>query len=174
MRKFLITILSLLAALIAYVILISRYKEKKQTATFEYKPKVNRMRDIENPFIETPIKQVIKPVTAVAVVNNDYNWWKVHKSDILYVIGIVFVCVMVIIASFFANKSRVVSEEIEQNEKEQLDSSVTNSLNSIEETTISLTEMVDSLNAYIKEKTQRVRQEPNGQPKTQLGERKKK
>lgn len=174
MRKFLISIFSLLTALIAYVIFKNCFNKKKQRSNSEYKPIVNGMRVIENPFIETDTKQEKKPVADVVVVNDDYNWWTVYKSDILYLIGIFIVCVLVIFASFFANKTRVASEEIKQNEKEQLESSVIQSLDSIERATINLTEMVDSLNAYIKEMPQKVQEELNSQPKAQRGERIKK
>ena len=172
MKKYLITLLSLLIALSTYVILISSFKKKKQRVNCETKPINYGMRVIENPFEEVINQQEIKPTDDIIVVNNNYNLWKVYKSDILYLSGVFVVCVLVILVSVFANKSRVASDKIEQNKNEQVELSVIHSLRSIEETTINLTEEVDSLNTHIEARHQNEQEMLNRQPQAQQGERK--
>ncbi len=173
MRKLLITILSLLTALMAYVFLIGKFQKSIRKISSKNKLIINGMRVIENPFEETLKQSKETSIQDVVVANNNYHGWNVHKSDILSTIGVLVICILVIIVSFFSNKSRAVSESTEHIENKRTEASVINTLKNIEQTTISITKRVDSLDAHIKEdlKSQAVLK---SQPKTQHGERTKK
>lgn len=108
------------------------------------------MRDIENPFrdeILSPQKQAGDVVVKI----KDYKWYKMYKHDLMSIFAMIGIVILVIILSFFSFKVRKQDETVLHSEKSIADSAIIHSLGSLEETSIVVKDILDSVDIHITE-----------------------
>ena len=108
------------------------------------------MRDIENPFkdeILSPQKQAGDVVVKI----KDYKWYKMYKYDLMSIFAMIVIVIQVIILSVFSFKLRKQEETVLHYEKTKADSTLIHSLSGLEETTIVVKDILDSVDVHITE-----------------------
>ena len=173
MRKFVIGILSLLTVLTAIAVLVVRRKEPQKSKCSKTYTQEIEMRDIENPF-EKIVAQPEGDSVEVVVKLKDHDWREVYKNDILTIIGIVVVIILVVVVSVFSNISRVAFDSTEREEKKSVETTVIQSVSTLEQSIIGIAERVDSLDAHFMEETTRLKKMIKPTANAKYGERKKK
>ena len=108
------------------------------------------MRDIENPFkdeILSPQKQAGDVVVKI----KDYKWYKMYKHDLMSMFAMIVIVILVIILSIFSFKVRKQNETVLHSEKSKADSVIIHSLGSLEETSIVVKDILDSVDIHVTE-----------------------
>lgn len=173
MRKFVIGILALLTVLAAIAILVVRRKEPQESKCSKTYTQETEMRDIENPFGEIVARPEGEPVEVVVKLK-DYDWREVYKNDILTIIGIGAVIILVVVVSVFSNMSRVAFDTTEREEKKSVETTVKQSVSTLEQSIGCIAERIDSLDAHFMEETTKLRNVIKPTVNAKYGERKKK
>ncbi|MGN0033254.1 MAG: hypothetical protein ACI358_05705 [Candidatus Limimorpha sp.] len=152
MEKFL-SILAFVVSALSLILAILRVVRKKQ-GTRNLAQNNNTitygMRDIENPF-ENEILSPQKQAGDVVVKTRDYKWYKMYKYELMSIIAMFVIVIMVIILSFFSFKVRKQEETVFHSEKSKADSAIIHSLGSLEETSIVVKDILDSMDIHITE-----------------------
>lgn len=136
----------------AIVSLIKRYY-KKENIHIESRKMSNvvfGMRDIENPF-ESLVEKEDNSQQPISVNNPEFKKWKVYKSDILSIVGILVVIILVICVSTVSFNSRQHQEDALKAEVQRYENSVLQALDNIENNSMVLSERTDSISFQIKE-----------------------
>ena len=173
MKKFIIGILSLLTVLAAIAILVARRKETQKSKCCNTYTQETGMRDIKNPFEEIVTQPEEKP-EEVVVKLEDYDWSEVCKNDILTIIGIIVVIILVVVVSVFSHMSRVTFDSTEREEKKSVETTVIQSVTTLEQSTAGIAEKIDSLDNHLKIETVKLRNAIKPAAKAKHRERKKK
>lgn len=173
MRKFVIGILSLLTLLTAIAILVVRRKETQESKCSKTYTQETEMRDVENPFEEIVAQPEGEPMEVVVKLK-DYDWREVYKNDILTIIGIGVVVILVVVVSVFSNMSRVAFDTTEREEKKSVETTVIQSVSTLEQSIVGIAERVDSLDAHFMEETTMLKKMIKPTVNAKHGERKKK
>ena len=97
-----------------------------------------------------------------------------YKKDILTIIGISVVIILVVIVSVFSNMSRVVFDTTERNEKKSVETTVIQSVTTLEQSTAGIAEKIDSLDNHLKIEAVKLKNTIKPATKAKRGERKKK
>lgn len=108
------------------------------------------MRDIENPFKD----EILSPQNQagdVVVKIKDYKWYKMYKHDLMSIFTMIVIVILVIILSVFSFKVRKQDETVLHSEKSKADSAIIHSLGSLEETSIVVKDILDSVDIHITE-----------------------
>ena len=108
------------------------------------------MRDIENPFkdeILSPQKQAGDVVVKI----KDYKWYKMYKYELMSIFAMIVIVIMVIILSVCSFKVRKQEETVLHYEKAKADSTLIHSLSGLEETSIVMKDILDSVDVHITE-----------------------
>ena len=108
------------------------------------------MREIENPF-EDEIIRPEKLTGDVVVKIKDYKWYKMYKHDLMSIVAMIVIVILVIILSVFSFKVRKQDENVLHSEKSKADSAIIHSLGSLEETSIAVKDILDSVDIHITE-----------------------
>lgn len=152
MKKFL-GILACVVSALSLILAILRVVRKKQETR---NPVQNNntitygMREIENPF-EDEIIRPEKPTADVVVKARDYKWHKMYKYELMSIIAMLVIVIVVIILSFFSFKVGKQKEVIFHSENTKADSTIIHSLGSLEETSIVVKDILDSMDIHITE-----------------------
>ncbi len=131
------------------------------------------MRDVENPFEEIVAQPGGEPVEVIVKLK-DYDWREVYKNDILTIIGIGVVVILVVVVSVFSNMSRVAFDTTEREEKKSVETTVIQSVSTLEQSIVGIAERVDSLDAHFMEETTMLKKMIKPTVNAKHGERKKK
>lgn len=152
MKKILGVSAACFAATVAIVLLLRRFfKRGKSEKTSSKKHHViDGMRDIKKPFEEEVLRPESTPQTVV-VKNKDFKKGKVYKRDILTIIGMAVVIVMVIVLSIFAFYSRQQQDETMRTKSMEIEVAVMQTLEKIENNSMTLSETADSVDLHIKQ-----------------------
>jgi Na+-transporting methylmalonyl-CoA/oxaloacetate decarboxylase gamma subunit len=110
----------------------------------------------------------------VVVKLKDYDWREVYKNDILTIIGIGVVVILVVVVSVFSNMSRVAFDTTEREEKKSVETTVIQSVSTLEQSIVGIAERVDSLDAHFMEETTMLKKMIKPTVNAKHGERKKK
>lgn len=108
------------------------------------------MRDIENPFkdeILSPKKQAGDIVVKI----KDYKWYEMYKYDLMSIFAMIVIVILVIILSVFSFKVRKLEENVLHSEKTKADSTLIHSLSGLEETSIVMKDILDSVDVHLTE-----------------------
>lgn len=152
MKKFL-GILACVVSALSLILAILRVVRKKQETR---NPVQNNntitygMREIENPFkdeILSPQKQAGDVVVKI----KDYKWYKMYKHDLMSMFAMIVIVILVIILSVFSFKVMKQNETVLHSEKSKADSAIIHSLGSLEETSIVVKDILDSMDIHITE-----------------------
>ena len=152
MKKFL-GILACVVSALSLILAILRVVRKKQETR---NPVQNNntitygMREIENPFkdeILSPQKQAGDVVVKI----KDYKWYKMYKYDLMSIFAMIVIVILVIILSVFSFKVRKQEENVLHSEKTKADSTLIHSLRGLEETSIVMKDILDSVNVHLTE-----------------------
>ena len=152
MKKFL-GILAFVVSALSLILKILRIVRKKQeTRNLEQNNDTITygMRDIENPFkdeILSPQKQAGDVVVKI----KDYKWYKMYKYDLMSIFAMIAIVILVIILSVFSFKVRKQEENVLHYEKTKADSTLIHSLSGLEETSIVMKDILDSVDVHLTE-----------------------
>ena len=97
-----------------------------------------------------------------------------NKNDILTIIGIGVVVILVVVVSVFSNMSRVAFDTTEREEKKSVETTVIQSVSTLEQSIVGIAERVDSLDAHFMEETTMLKKMIKPTVDAKHGERKKK
>ena len=152
MKKFL-GVLAFVVSALSLILKMLRVARKKQETRNRgnNKNRINYgMRDIENPFkdeILSPQKQAGDVVVKI----KDYKWYKMYKYDLMSIFAMIVIVILVIILSVFSFKVRKQEENVLHSEKTKADSTLIHSLRGLEETSIVMKDILDSVNVHLTE-----------------------
>ena len=152
MKKFL-GILAFVVSALSLILKILRVARKKQETRnrVQNNNTINYgMRDIENPF-KDEILNPQKQAGDVVVKIKDYKWHKMYKHDLMSIFAMIVIVILVIILSVFSFKVRKQKETVLHSEKSKADSAIIHSLGSLEETSIVMKDILDSVNVHLTE-----------------------
>ena len=106
-------------------------------------------------YIEYPFKDEIlnpqKQAGDVVVKIKDYKWYKMYKYDLMSIFAMIVIVILVIILSVFSFKLRKQEETVLHYEKTKADSTLIHSLRGLEETSIVMKDILDSVDIHITE-----------------------
>ena len=152
MKKFL-GVLAFVVSALSLILKMFRVARKKQETRnrVQNNNKINYgMRDIENPFkdeILSPQKQAGDVVVKI----KDYKWYKMYKYDLMSIFAMIVIVILVIILSVFSFKVRKQEETVLHSETTKADSIIVHSLCGLEETSIVVKDILDSVDVHIAE-----------------------
>ena len=152
MKKFL-GILAFVVSALSLTLKILRVARKKQETRnrVQNNNTINYgMRDIENPFKD----EILSPQTQagdVVVKIKDYKWYKMYKYDLMSIFAMIVIVILVIIFSVFSFKVRKQEENVLHSEKTKADSTLIHSLSGLEETSIVVKDILDSVDVHLTE-----------------------
>lgn len=132
------------------ILRVVRKKQGTRNPAQNNNTKTYGMRDIENPFkdeILSPQKQARDVVVKI----KDYKWYKMYKHDLMSIFAMIVIVILVIILSVFSFKVRKQDETVLLSEKSKADSAIIHSLGSLEETSIVVKDILDSVDIHITE-----------------------
>lgn len=152
MKKILGILASVVSALFLTLAILRVVRKKQGTLNPEQNNNTITygMRDIENPFkdeILSPQKQAGDVVVKI----KDYKWYKMYKHDLMSMFAMIVIVILVIILSVFSFKVRKQNEIVLHSEKSKADSAIIHSLGSLEETSIVVKNILDSVDIHITE-----------------------
>lgn len=81
----------------------------------------------------------------------DYKWYKMYKHDLMSIFAMILIVILVIILSVFSFKVRKQDETVLHSEKSKADSIIVHSLCGLEETSIVVKDILDSVDVHIAE-----------------------
>ena len=152
MKKFL-GILACVVSALSLILAILRVVRKKQETR---NPVQNNntitygMREIENPF-ENEVLRPEKQTGDVVIKIKEYKWYKMYKYELMSIFAMIVIVILVIILSVFSFKLRKQEETVLHYEKTKADSTLIHSLSGLEETTIVVKDILDSVDVHITE-----------------------
>ena len=152
MKKFL-GILACVVSALSLILAILRVVRKKQETR---NPVQNNntitygMREIENPF-ENEALRPEKQTGDVVIKIKDYKWYKMYKYELMSIFAMIVIVILVIILSVFSFKVRKQEENVLHSEKTKADSTLIHSLSGLEETSIVVKDILDSVDVHLTE-----------------------
>lgn len=152
MKKFL-GILAFVASTVSLMLIILKVVHKKQetrNAVQNNNTITYGMREIENPF-EDEVRSPEKQKGNVVVKIKDYKWHKMYKYELMSISAMIVIVILVIILSVFSFKVRKQKETVLHSEITKVDSTIIHSLGSLEETSIAVKNILDSMDIHITE-----------------------
>ena len=152
MKKFL-GILAFVISALSLILTILRVVNKKQETRnlAQHNNKIiYGMREIENPF-ENEVLRPEKQTGDVVIKIKDYKWYKMYKYELMSIFAMIVIVILVIILSVFSFKVRKQEENVLHSEKTKADSTLIHSLSGLEETSIVVKDILDSVDVHITE-----------------------
>ena len=152
MKKFL-GILAFVISALSLILTILRVVNKKQETrnlTQHNNTITYGMREIENPF-ENEVLRPEKQTGDVVIKIKDYKWYKMYKYELMSIFAMIVIVILVIILSVFSFKVRKQEENVLHSEKTKADSTLIHSLRGLEETSIVMKDILDSVNVHLTE-----------------------
>lgn len=108
------------------------------------------MREIENPF-ENEVLRPEKQTGDIVIKIKDYKWYKMYKYELMSIFAMIVIVILVIILSVFSFKVRKQEENVLHSKKTKADSTLIHSLSSLEETSIVMKDILDSVDVHLTE-----------------------
>ena len=152
MKKFL-GILAFVISALSLILTILRVVNKKQETRnlAQHNNKIiYGMREIENPF-ENEVLRPEKQTVDVVIKIKDYKWYKMYKYELMSIFAMIVIVILVIILSVFSFKVRKQEENVLHSEKTKADSTLIHSLSGLEETSIVMKDILDSVDVHLTE-----------------------
>ena len=152
MKKFL-GILAFVISALSLILTILRLVNKKQETqnlTQHNNTITYGMREIENPF-ENEVLRPEKQTGDVVIKIKDYKWYKMYKYELMSIFAMIVIVILVIILSVFSFKVRKQEENVLHSEKTKADSTLIHSLSGLEETSIVVKDILDSVDVHLTE-----------------------
>ena len=152
MKKFL-GILAFVISALSLILTILRVVNKKQETRnlAQHNNKIiYGMREIENPF-ENEVLRPENQTGDVVIKIKDYKWYKMYKYELMSIFAMIVIVILVIILSVYSFKVRKQKENVLHSEKTKADSTLIHSLSGLEETSIVVKDILDSVDVHITE-----------------------
>ena len=152
MKKFLGILAFVISALslILTILRVVNKKQETQNLTQHNNTITYGMREIENPF-ENEALRPEKQTGDVVIKIKDYKWYKMYKYELMSIFAMIVIVILVIIISVFSFKVRKQEENVLHSEKTKADSTLIHSLSGLEETSIVMKDILDSVDVHIAE-----------------------
>ena len=152
MKKFLGILAFVISALslILTILRVVNKKQETQNLTQHNNTITYGMREIENPF-ENEVLRPEKQTVDVVIKIKDYKWYKMYKYELMSIFAMIVIVILVIIISVFSFKVRKQEENVLHSEKTKADSTLIHSLSGLEETSIVMKDILDSVDVHLTE-----------------------
>ena len=152
MKKFLGILAFVISALslILTILRVVNKKQETQNLTQHNNTITYGMREIENPF-ENEALRPEKQTGDVVIKIKDYKWYKMYKYELMSIFAMIVIVILVIILSVFSFKVRKQEENVLHSEKTKADSTLIHSLSGLEETSIVMKDILDSVDVHLTE-----------------------
>ena len=152
MKKFLGILAFVISALslILTILRVVNKKQETQNLTQHNNTITYGMREIENPF-ENEALRPEKQTGDVVIKIKDYKWYKMYKYELMSIFAMIVIVILVIILSVFSFKVRKQEENVLHSEKTKADSTLIHSLRGLEETSIVVKDILDSVDVHLTE-----------------------
>ena len=152
MKKFLGILAFVISALslILTILRVVNKKQETQNLTQHNNTITYGMREIENPF-ENEALRPEKQTGDVVIKIKDYKWYKMYKYELMSIFAMIVIVILVIILSVFSFKVRKQEETVLHSETTKADSIIVHSLCGLEETSIVVKDILDSVDVHIAE-----------------------
>ena len=152
MKKFLGILAFVISALslILTILRVVNKKQETQNLTQHNNTITYGRREIENPF-ENEALRPEKQTGDVVIKIKDYKWYKMYKYDLMSIFAMIVIVILVIILSVFSFKVRKQEENVLHSEKTKADSTLIHSLSGLEETSIVVKDILDSVDVHLTE-----------------------
>ena len=152
MKKFLSIIVFVISALSLILKILRIVRKKQETRNLEQNSDTITygMREIENPF-ENEVLRLEKQTGDVVIKIKDYKWYKMYKYELMSIFAMIVIVILVIIISVFSFKVRKQEENVLHSEKTKADSTLIHSLSGLEETSIVVKDILDSVDVHLTE-----------------------
>ena len=152
MKKFLGILAFVISALslILTILRVVNKKQETQNLTQHNNTITYGMREIENPF-ENEVLRPEKQTVDVVIKIKDYKWYKMYKYELMSIFAMIVIVILVIILSVFSFKVRKQEENVLHSEKTKADSTLIHSLSGLEETSIVMKDILDSVDVHLTE-----------------------
>ena len=152
MKKFLGILAFVISALslILTILRVVNKKQETQNLTQHNNTITYGMREIENPF-ENEALRPEKQTGDVVIKITDYKWYKMYKYELMSIFAMIVIVILVIIISVFSFKVRKQEENVLHSEKTKADSTLIHSLSGLEETSIVVKDILDSVDVHLSE-----------------------
>ena len=152
MKKFLGILAFVISALslILTILRVVNKKQETQNLTQHNNTITYGMREIENPF-ENEALRPEKQTGDVVIKIKDYKWYKMYKYELMSIFAMIVIVILVIILSVFSFKVRKQEENVLHSEKTKADSTLIHSLRGLEETSIVMKDILDSVDVHLTE-----------------------
>ena len=152
MKKFLSIIVFVISALSLILKILRIVRKKQETRNLEQNNDTITygMREIENPF-ENEVLRPEKQTGDVVIKIKDYKWYKMYKYELMSIFAMIVIVILVIIISVFSFKVRKQEENVLHSEKTKADSTLIHSLSGLEETSIVVKDILDSVDVHLTE-----------------------
>ena len=152
MKKFLGILAFVISALslILTILRVVNKKQETQNLTQHNNTITYGMREIENPF-ENEALRPEKQTGDVVIKIKDYKWYKMYKYELMSIFAMIVIVILVIIISVFSFKVRKQEENVLHSEKTKADSTLIHSLSGLEETSIVVKDILDSVDVHLTE-----------------------
>ena len=152
MKKFLGILAFVISALslILTILRVVNKKQETQNLTQHNNTITYGMREIENPF-ENEVLRPEKQTGDVVIKIKDYKWYKMYKYELMSIFAMIVIVILVIILSVFSFKVRKQEENVLHSEKTKADSTLIHSLSGLEETSIVVKDILDSVDVHLTE-----------------------
>ena len=152
MKKFLgilAFVISALSLILTILRVVNKKQEKRNLAQHNNKI-IYGMREIENPF-ENEVLRPENQTGDVVIKIKDYKWYKMYKYELMSIFAMIVIVILVIILSVFSFKVRKQEENVLHSERTKADSTLIHSLRGLEETSIVMKDILDSVNVHLTE-----------------------
>lgn len=152
MKKFLGIIVFVILAISVILKILRIVRKKQETRNLEQNNDTITygMREIENPF-ENEVLRPEKQTGDVVIKIKDYKWYKMYKYELMSIFAMIVIVILVIILSVFSFKVRKQEENVLHSEKTKADSTLIHSLSGLEETSIVVKDILDSVDVHLTE-----------------------
>ena len=152
MKKFLGIIVFVILAISVILKILRIVRKKQETRNLEQNNDTITygMREIENPF-ENEVLRPEKQTVDVVIKIKDYKWYKMYKYELMSIFAMIVIVILVIILSVFSFKVRKQEETVLHSERTKADSIIVHSLCGLEETSIAVKDMLDSVDVHLTE-----------------------
>ena len=152
MKKFLGILAFVISALslILTILRVVNKKQETQNLTQHNNTITYGMREIENPF-ENEVLRPENQTGDVVIKIKDYKWYKMYKYELMSIFAMIVIVILVIILSVCSFKVRKQEETVLHYEKTKADSTLIHSLSGLEETSIVMKDILDSVDVHLTE-----------------------
>ena len=152
MKKFLGSLAFVISALSLILTILRVVNKKQETRNLAQHNNtiLYGMREIENPF-ENEVLRPEKQTGDVVIKIKDYKWYKMYKYELMSIFAMIVIVILVIILSVFSFKVRKLEENVLHSEKTKADSTLIHSLSGLEETSIVMKDILDSVDIHLTE-----------------------